>query len=94
MLLLSWLIDVYHFLVHIYRSDIRSYEVVTSKEFIMTEEQFAELELFCQDEMSKLILSSYQNKDADDQVNIKSLIHSLKARLCVNEEMHSLLFNP
>lgn len=38
MLLVSWIKDIYHFLIHIYRSDIRSYEVVNKQEFIMTEE--------------------------------------------------------
>ena len=84
LLLASWFVDVYYFLTHIYRSDIRSYESQLQKEFIMTEEQFEELESFCQDEMKKMIQSNFMNDEADDLVSIKSLIYSLKDRLDVN----------
>ena len=87
MLLVSWALDVYHFLMHIYRSDIRSYEVQESRDFVMTEEQFAELESFCQDEMKKMIQANYLQDDADDLVSIKSLIHSLSSRLRVHHEI-------
>ena len=37
-LLVAWTLDCYHFLVHIYRSDISNYAVVSQREFIMTEQ--------------------------------------------------------
>ena len=50
----------------------------------MTEEQFEELESFCQDEMKKMVERNFMKDDADDLVSIKSLIYSLKDRLDVN----------
>ena len=38
MLVISWLLDIKHFLVNIYRSDVKNYGLMKTKNLIMTEE--------------------------------------------------------
>ena len=58
-LLVSWLLDCYTFLVKIYRDDIISYEDAANHDYVMNEEQFAELEAFCKQEMRMMVMASY-----------------------------------
>ena len=55
MLIISWALDTYHFIEHIYRSDIKNYGSAADNSDVMTEEQFIKLEAFCQHEFRKHI---------------------------------------
>ena len=54
-LICSWFIDCYIFLINIYRDDIMSYDQGNSRDFVMSEQQFEELEAFCKTEMKKMV---------------------------------------
>lgn len=95
-LLVSWLLDCYTFLVNIYRDDIISYEDAANHDYVMNEEQFAELEAFCKQEMRMMVMASYNKvatkEEPADTVPIKNLINNLRDRLKVFAEINNLLF--
>ena len=91
---MAWTLDCYHFLVHIYRSDISNYAVISQREFIMTEQQFEQLEEYCREQMRAHVVRSYMDPNPSDMVCVKKLVQNLRTKLKVTEEINNLLFKP
>ena len=71
-----------------------SYDQGISRDFVMSEQQFEELEAFCKTEMKKMVFQNYGKTVNADTVPIKSLIFSLRDKLQVFENVNNLLFKP
>ena len=85
--------DAYQFLLLEFREDVNEFGFGTSKDHVMTEDQFMVLEQYCQDEVKKHAKSTNFDDGTAAFISTKDLILGLRERCNITLELHKLLFS-